>query len=334
MHIEQRLLGVHRRRAPAHRRRCRRRPAGGRPSASRAWRCSAGWSRRCSPAAPWPNSPCRPPPIALAIVLRGVLELRARGRARHRAPSSGAARRALRPGRGARPGAFAAARTGEVAVTDRRRRPARDLLRPLRAAAPDRPADAVRDLRGWWLDPLIAGVLFRAAWRSWLPALWHRTTSRNPLAPAARLCGLAADFLDSLQGLATLKAFGQSARHDMLAVAERTCSRRTMCVLAMSTVARGITDTSIAFGAAVCARAAAPRGSRRRDGAVRAAGDPDAGRRDVPPDARAARGAAPGCSACRPRRASSALLDDAPVGAPSRRRRRSAAARARASRFE
>ena len=59
------------------------------------------------------------------------------------------------------------------------------------------------------------------------------------------------DFLDAVQGLATLKAFGQSGR-------AASCSRRgrgrssesTMWVLGTSTLTRGITDTGIAVGAA------------------------------------------------------------------------------------
>ena len=61
----------------------------------------------------------------------------------------------------------------------------------------------------------------------------------------------AAEFLDSIQGLATLKAFGQGkTRADKLEVEARDLFRRTMWVLGTNALARGITDTSIACGAA------------------------------------------------------------------------------------
>src|SRR5437763_317187 len=62
---------------------------------------------------------------------------------------------------------------------------------------------------------------------------------------------IAAEFLDSIQGLATLKAFGQGkVRADRLEVEARDLFRRTMWVLGTNSLARGITDTSIACGAA------------------------------------------------------------------------------------
>ena len=61
----------------------------------------------------------------------------------------------------------------------------------------------------------------------------------------------AAEFLDSIQGLATLKAFGQGkARADKLEVEARDLFRRTMWVLGTNSLARGITDSAIACGAA------------------------------------------------------------------------------------
>src|SRR5206468_2229058 len=52
--------------------------------------------------------------------------------------------------------------------------------------------------------------------------------------------------------LATLKAFGQSApRAELLAARSRALLQSTMGVLGTNTLARGITDTGIALGAAV-----------------------------------------------------------------------------------
>src|SRR5581483_5751154 len=57
--------------------------------------------------------------------------------------------------------------------------------------------------------------------------------------------------LDSIQGLATLKAFGQAkARADRLEIEAHEVFEKTMWVLATNSLARGITDSSIALGAA------------------------------------------------------------------------------------
>ncbi len=62
----------------------------------------------------------------------------------------------------------------------------------------------------------------------------------------------AAEFLDAIQGLATLKAFGQSAaRGRLLAEKAHEVFRSTMWVLATNALTRGITDTGIALGAAL-----------------------------------------------------------------------------------
>ena len=61
----------------------------------------------------------------------------------------------------------------------------------------------------------------------------------------------AAEFLDTLQGLATLKAFGQSgARGRRLAARAEEVFRATMWVLVVNTLGRGITDVGLAVGAA------------------------------------------------------------------------------------
>jgi ATP-binding cassette, subfamily B, bacterial len=105
---------------------------------------------------------------------------------------------------------------------------------------------------GWWLDPLIACVLLAAAIAALtLPALLHWQESEAARTRSKAHRAYAADFLDALQGLATLKAFGQSGAHAHR-LAERTwdLTRATMRVLAMSTATRGVTDASIAIGTA------------------------------------------------------------------------------------
>ncbi|MDP2378649.1 ABC transporter ATP-binding protein [Reyranella sp.] len=83
------------------------------------------------------------------------------------------------------------------------------------------------------------------------PALWHKFDVRNSQRRQKSYASFAAEFLDSIQGLATLKAFGQGkARADKLEVEARDLFRRTMWVLGTNALARGITDTAIACGAA------------------------------------------------------------------------------------
>src|SRR6478735_4775411 len=83
------------------------------------------------------------------------------------------------------------------------------------------------------------------------PALWHKFDVRNSQYRQRSYASFAAEFLDSIQGLATLKAFGQGkTRADKLEVEARDLFRRTMWVLGTNSLARGITDTAIAGGAA------------------------------------------------------------------------------------
>ena len=77
---------------------------------------------------------------------------------------------------------------------------------------------------------------------------WDRANSRRR---QRAYSGFAAEFLDTLQGLATLKAFGQSAeRGRRLAVRAEEVFRTTMWVLAVNSLGRGITDVGLAVGAA------------------------------------------------------------------------------------
>ena len=83
------------------------------------------------------------------------------------------------------------------------------------------------------------------------PTLWHRWDSRASLARNRAYAAFGADFLDAVQGLATLKAFGQSGeRARRLEERSRTLFQSTMWVLGTNTLARGITDAGIALGAA------------------------------------------------------------------------------------
>ncbi len=107
-------------------------------------------------------------------------------------------------------------------------------------------------LLAFWDLPL-AAILLGFAWFTLLaPALFHKWDSKNSLRRQKSYARYAADFLDTIQGLATLKAFGQgAARGRLLAQRAHEVYRSTMWVLATNSLTRGITDTGIALGAAV-----------------------------------------------------------------------------------
>ena len=103
-----------------------------------------------------------------------------------------------------------------------------------------------------WLDLPVALVFLAASLLTLVaPAAFHRLDQRNSLARSKAYGAFAAEFLDSIQGLATLKAFGQSgARARLLAEKAAHLFRTTMWVLATNAATRGITDAGIAIGAA------------------------------------------------------------------------------------
>jgi ATP-binding cassette subfamily B protein len=104
-----------------------------------------------------------------------------------------------------------------------------------------------------FVDLPVALVLLVAAFVILLaPALWHSRDREASLARNRAYAAFGADFLDAVQGLATLKAFGQSgARARQLEGRADALFRSTMWVLGSNTLARGITDAGIAMGAAV-----------------------------------------------------------------------------------
>jgi len=85
-----------------------------------------------------------------------------------------------------------------------------------------------------------------------MPALFHRLNSTASLAFRRAQVGMGADFLDTIQGLATLKTFGQSRQRGLdLAERARQLYRSTMWVLAVNIGTGGITLLGISAGAAV-----------------------------------------------------------------------------------
>ena len=84
------------------------------------------------------------------------------------------------------------------------------------------------------------------------PAAFHRWNERGARERRRAYGDMSADFLDSVQGLATLKAFGQGeARGEALAVRAREVFRSTMAILAANQATIGVTWLGMAGGAAV-----------------------------------------------------------------------------------
>ena len=103
-----------------------------------------------------------------------------------------------------------------------------------------------------WLDLPVAIVLLVAALVTLIaPTLSHRLDLQASLARSKAFREFAAEFLDAVQGLSTLKAFGQArARSATLGTRAHELSDGTMRVNATNALGRGITDAGIAIGAA------------------------------------------------------------------------------------
>ena len=103
-----------------------------------------------------------------------------------------------------------------------------------------------------FLDFPVAALMFGfAMFTLFAPASFQRWDARSSMRRSKAYRGFAAEFLDAVQGLATLKAFGQStARGRLLAERAREVFRSTMWVLATNALTRGLTDTGIAVGSA------------------------------------------------------------------------------------
>lgn len=102
------------------------------------------------------------------------------------------------------------------------------------------------------IDIVAASVLLVAAlFTLFVPSLFQRWDSENSMIRAKAYREFASEFLDALQGLVTLKAFGQSkARESLLAEKAERLFQSTMWVMATNSLARGITDIGITVGAA------------------------------------------------------------------------------------
>ncbi len=104
-----------------------------------------------------------------------------------------------------------------------------------------------------FLDVKTAAVfLFFALFTLIAPAAFHHWNAASALARRDAYSGFASDLLDTIQGLPTLKAFGQSKRRGAQ-IAERAhrLFRSTMYVLAVNILTGGITMLGVSAGAAV-----------------------------------------------------------------------------------
>jgi ATP-binding cassette subfamily C protein CydCD len=103
----------------------------------------------------------------------------------------------------------------------------------------------------WWDLPVAAVMLGFAVLGLVVPSAFHRWATAASRAQQASFKAFSAEFLDALQGLATLKAFGQSAAYGrMLAERARLLAHTMIRVLGHNLVNRGITDVAVASGAA------------------------------------------------------------------------------------
>jgi ATP-binding cassette subfamily C protein CydCD len=103
----------------------------------------------------------------------------------------------------------------------------------------------------WWDVPVAAVMLCAAFVCLVLPAAFNGLNAKVSMAHRASLKEFSAELLDAIQGLATLKAFGQSTAYGrMLADKARALSAATMKMLATNLIGRGIIDVGIGVGAA------------------------------------------------------------------------------------
>ena len=104
----------------------------------------------------------------------------------------------------------------------------------------------------WWDVPVALVLLTAALLTLVLPALVHGWDKRAALERQKAFKAFGGEFLDAVQGLPTLQAFGQSAAYGrQLAAKARALYRTTFRVLGLSVMTRGITDTGMALGSAI-----------------------------------------------------------------------------------
>ena len=103
----------------------------------------------------------------------------------------------------------------------------------------------------FWDVPVASIMLAAALFSLTAPAVVHKRTGHASRERMRAFKVFGEELLDAIQGLPTLKAFGQSGSYGrMLAEKARDLSESTMMVLGTSVLTRGITDLGCALGAA------------------------------------------------------------------------------------
>ncbi len=103
----------------------------------------------------------------------------------------------------------------------------------------------------WWDVPVASVMLVAALATLVLPVVVHERSAAASRDRQRAFKAFGEELLDAIQGLPTLKAFGQSRSYgEILARKARALSDTTFWVLSWSVLTRGITDTGCALGAA------------------------------------------------------------------------------------
>lgn len=110
---------------------------------------------------------------------------------------------------------------------------------------------AIFGVIAFWDPPTAAVLLAAALFALFGPMAVHMLDRRASMARSRALNDFGEDFLDAVQGLPTLKAFGQGKTFGRrLAERARQLSDHTFWVLSVSLLTRGISDLGVALGAA------------------------------------------------------------------------------------
>jgi ABC-type multidrug transport system fused ATPase/permease subunit len=110
---------------------------------------------------------------------------------------------------------------------------------------------AIFAFMAFWDVPVAAVMLAAALFTLIAPVVVHERTGRESRDRQAAFKAFGEEFLDAVQGLPTLKAFGQSGAFGrMLAEKAKALSDSTFMVLGTSILTRGVTDLGCALGAA------------------------------------------------------------------------------------
>ena len=103
----------------------------------------------------------------------------------------------------------------------------------------------------WWDVPVATVMLVARLVTLLAPSVFIHIERRSGHGRHGAMKGFGSEFLDGVQGLPTLKAFGQSTAYGRrLAERARVLCDTTMRVISTSVMTRGITDCGVAIGAA------------------------------------------------------------------------------------